>query len=78
MSTEKVMLSLEEQLRADNSGELAAAINERLEEIELRLAALHRQPQSLADHEAIKAAEQAVQGAQTVMQLYEISLKSAL
>ena len=78
MSNEKVMLSLEEQLRSDNTGELASAINERLEEIDFRLAALHRQPQSLADHEAIEAAKQAVQGAQTVMQLYEISLKSAL
>lgn len=75
MHQEKVMLSLEEQLRADSSGSLALAISQRLEEISVRLEAAHRKPKAPNEHQAIESARHAVQGAQLVMQLFDISRK---
>lgn len=73
MSEKKIMLTLEENLRADSSGALQEEISNKLRSISERLAASKQQPQETEDYEAIEAAQQAVQGAQLVMQLFNVA-----
>ena len=73
MNEKKIILTLEEELRADSSGALQIDILNRLTLINDRLTASKQQPHEPEDYEAIEAAQQAVQSAQLVMQLFDIS-----
>ena len=71
MTEKKVMLTLEEMLRADSGHALQAEIFDKLHSISERLAAAKQQPQETQAYEAIEAAQQALESAQLVMQMFD-------
>ena len=73
MSEKKIILTLEEALRADTSGALQVEIFNKLKLLSDQLAISKQQPHEPEDYEAIEAAQQAVQSAQLVMQLFDTS-----
>jgi len=63
-------LGLEEWLEADNTGEFAAAIMQRLSDISARLARERQKLHQPDTYQQIMAASEAVQAAEHVMQMY--------
>lgn len=61
---------LEEALHADQTGELAIEITQRLQTLSLRLDNDFRQPTTQEMHKQIMAAQQTVAAAQKFMQLF--------
>lgn len=71
---EDSLLSLEERLRSDKTGEYSRKIYKQLKQIELRLAAESRKLHDRSTHEKIKAAETAVRSSSAAMQLFETAV----
>jgi hypothetical protein len=71
MKTEKVMVDLEERLRADKDGSLLADIKKRLNEIQARLDGKQKKLHNLQEFELIQASDQAVQAALLSLQMFE-------
>ncbi|MBM3337590.1 MAG: hypothetical protein FJY60_07910 [Betaproteobacteria bacterium] len=72
---ENTLLSVEDRLRSDNTGEYSREISKQLKQIELRLATEARKLHDRSTHEKIKAAETAIKSAAAVMQLFETAGK---
>jgi hypothetical protein len=71
MEDEKIFISvLQEALHNDTSGQLENEITQRLQDISKRLEKNQQQLNSVEVHADIEAAQQAVAGAQRVMQLF--------
>ena len=68
---ENASLSVEESLRSDKTGEYAREVQNKLKQIEIRLAAEARKLYERSTHEKIKAAETAVISSTALMQLFE-------
>lgn len=67
---EGLVLSLEEWLESDSTGAFAAAVMERLADIEARLARESQKLQTPEIYQQLMAANQAVQAAEQMMRLY--------
>jgi hypothetical protein len=71
---EKIFISvLQEALHNDPNGQLESEISERLNEIAQRLEKNQQQLNSVDVHADINAAQRAVAGAQSFMQLFAVS-----
>lgn len=75
MQTKKVMVDLEERLRADKDGSLLADVRNRLKTIQTRLDGKQQKLHSLQEFKAIEASNQAVQAALLSLQLFETAKK---
>jgi hypothetical protein len=75
MQGKKVMVGLEEQLRADKDGSLLADVKNRLKTIQARLDGEQQKLHSLQQFKAIEASNQAVQAALLSLQLFETAKK---
>jgi hypothetical protein len=74
INTEEIFITpLQEALHNDPTGQLENEIIQRLQEISKRLEKNQQQLNSLEVHNDIKAAQQAVAGAQQFMQLFAAS-----
>ncbi len=67
---EGLVLGLEERLESDTTGEFASAIMQRLTDIEARLARERQKLQTPQTYQQIMAANEAVQAAAQMMQMY--------
>ena len=71
---EKIFISvLQEALHNDTTGQLESEISQRLNEIAQRLEKNQQQLNSVEVHADINAAQRAVAGAQSFMQLFAVS-----
>ena len=71
---EKIFISvLQEALHNDTTGQLEREISQRLNEIAQRLEKNQQQLNSVDVHADINAAQRAVAGAQSIMQLFAVS-----
>jgi hypothetical protein len=75
MQTKKVVVGLEERLRADKDGSLLADVRSRLKAIQTRLVGEQQKLHSLQEFKAIEASNQAVQAALLSLQLFETEKK---
>lgn len=67
---EGLVLGLEEWLESDTTGEFAAAVMQRLVDIEIRLARESQKLQTPETYQQILAASEAVQAAEQMMRMY--------
>lgn len=67
---EGLVLGLEERMESDSTGEFAAAIMQRLADMDARLARERQKLQSPEIYQQVMAACEAVQAAEQVMRMY--------
>ncbi len=75
MKTEKVVMSLEERLRANRDGSVQAELVSRLKAIQARLEGEKKRLHRLESFKSIEAGNQAVQAALISLQLFETAKK---
>ncbi len=68
--TKGLVLGLEEWLESDTTGEFAAAVMQRLADMETRLARESQKLQTPETYQQILAASEAVQAAEQIMRMY--------
>jgi hypothetical protein len=75
MKDGKVLMNLEERLRADHDGSLQAELVKRLKAIQTRLEGEKKKLHKLESFKSIEAGNQAVQAALISLQLFETAKK---